>query len=110
MSLKSPPSALRVLLVALLLAVAAPMGLAAAGEKVEYAIGVDGLACPFCAYGIEKQLSRIAGVEAVSTDIESGTVAVTMEEGATLEEAAVTNAVEDAGFTLRSFERKAVGE
>ncbi len=105
-----PPSALRALLAALLIAFAIPAGLAMAGEKATYAIGVDGLSCPFCAYGIEKQLSRIAGVEIVLTDIESGTVAVTMEEGATLEEAAATNAVEDAGFTLRSFERKAVGE
>ena len=105
-----PPSALRALLAALLIAFAIPAGLAVAGEKATYAIGVDGLACPFCAYGIEKQLGRIAGVETVLTDIGSGTVAVTMEEGATLEEAAATNAVDNAGFTLRSFERKAVGE
>ena len=102
--------AMRTLLAALVIAFAIPAGLAVAGEKATYAIGVDGLACPFCAYGIEKQLGRIAGVETVLTDIESGTVAVTMEEGATLEEAAATNAVEDAGFTLRSFERKAAGE
>ncbi len=105
-----PPSALRALLAALFIAFAIPTGLAAAGEKADYAIGVDGLACPFCAYGIEKQLNRIAGVETVSTDIKSGTVTVTMEEGVTLEEVAATKAVEDAGFTLRTFERKAVGE
>ncbi len=104
------PSALRALLAALLITIAIPAGLAVAGEKAAYAIGVDGLSCPFCAYGIEKQLGRIAGVETVLTDIGSGTVAVTMEEGAILEEAAATNAVENAGFTLRSFERKAAGE
>lgn len=75
-----------------------------------YRLGVTGLSCPFCAYGIEKQLGRIAGVETVLTEIESGTVAVTMEEGATLEESVAKKAVEDAGFTLRSFERKPVAE
>jgi len=104
------PSALRALLAALVIALAIPAGLAAAGEKAAYAIGVDGLSCPFCAYGLEKQLSRIVGVETVLTDIESGTVAVNMAEGAALGEAAAANAVEDAGFTMRSFERKAVGE
>ena len=101
---------MRGLFAALLIAVAVPHGPAVAGENAIYAIGVDGLACPFCAYGIEKQLSRIAGVETVLTDIESGTVAVTMAEGAALEEAAAAKAVDDAGFTLRSFERKAAGE
>lgn len=103
-------TALRVVLVALMLVFANPMGLATAGETNEYAIGVDGLACPFCAYGIEKQLNRIAGVEVVSTDIESGTVSVTMEEGIVLEESAARKAVEDAGFTLRSFKRPAASE
>ncbi len=102
--------AMRGLLAAILIAAAVPPGPAIAGEKAVYAIGVDGLACPFCAYGIEKQLSRISGVETVLTDIESGTVAVTMAEGATLEETAAGKAVDDAGFTLRSFERKTAGE
>jgi copper chaperone CopZ len=52
-----------------------------AGEKAICSIGVDGLACQFCAYGFEKRLSRIAGVETALTNIESGTVAVTMAEG-----------------------------
>ncbi len=104
------PSALRTLLAALLIAFAIPAGLAVAGEKATYAIGVDGLSCPFCAYGIEKQLGRIAGVETVSTEIESGTVVVTMKDGTTLEKSVAKKAVEDAGFTLRSFERKAVAE
>ena len=104
------PSALRTLFAALLITFANPAGLAGAGEKATYAIGVDGLSCPFCAYGIEKQLGWIAGVETVLTEIESGTVAVTMEEGATLEESVAKKAVEDAGFTLRSFERKPVAE
>lgn len=97
-------AAIRALLGAFLLAFALPTSPALGGEQTAYAVGVDGLACPFCAYGIEKQLRRIEGVGSVATDIASGTVTVTMEAGATLEESVAENAVEKASFTLRSFE------
>jgi mercuric ion binding protein len=51
-----------------------------------YALAVDGLACPFCAYGVEKRLSAIEGVESVETDVKSGQVVVTLAEGKTLSE------------------------
>ncbi len=68
-----------------------------------YSLGVDGLACPFCAYGIEKKLSAIDGVEKMEVDIRSGQVIVTMTEGASLSEDRARQAVNDAGFTLRAF-------
>ncbi len=49
--------------------------------------------CPFCAYGIEKKLSAIEGVEMLGIDIESGSVMVTVADGATLEETAARRAV-----------------
>ena len=76
----------------------------------QYAIGVDGLACPFCAYGIEKQLSRIQGVESISTDIKSGTVTITMNEGTTLKQADAARAVDKAGFSMRGFNHKETSE
>ena len=86
-----------------LLAVLWSAPLLAAGNQ--YALGVDGLACPFCAYGIEKKLSAIEGVEAIETDIKSGQVIVTLSDQKTLSEEAARKAVEDAGFSLRSFTR-----
>ncbi len=70
-----------------------------------YSLQADGLACPFCAYGIEKQLGRITGVEDVTTDITSGTVTVVMEEGATLDRQSADDAVTAAGFTLGGFSK-----
>ncbi len=72
------------------------------GAKV-YSVGVDGLACPFCAYGIEKELGSVAGVQKVDVDIKRGVVIVTMAAGATLDENTAKQAVENAGFDLRSF-------
>ena len=47
-----------------------------------YRLHVDGLACPFCAYGIEKKLNAVPGVERVETNIREGVVIVTMTDGA----------------------------
>lgn len=70
-----------------------------------YELRVDGLGCPFCAYGIEKTLSSVSGVDTIDVDIRRGVVIVTMAAGATLDEAVANEAVEKAGFTLRGFER-----
>ena len=73
-------------------------------EGAQYRLYVDGLACPFCAYGIEKQLRALEGVETVETQIREGVVIVTLKEAHALDEATATRAVRDAGFTLNRFE------
>ena len=78
-------------------------GTALASER--YLLGVDGLAYPFCAYGVEKQLSRIDGVEAVETDVKAAWVVVVVRDGIPFEESNARTAVEAAGFTSRSFSR-----
>ncbi|MBL4608837.1 MAG: cation transporter [Pseudomonadales bacterium] len=70
-----------------------------------YDIGVDGLSCPFCAYGIEKQLHKLDGVEKVETDIEKAVVVVRVKDGSTLDRNQAMKAVKKAGFSLRSFEQ-----
>lgn len=92
--------------VVLLLGTLPAVPLAADEDKPVYTLQVDGLACPFCAYGIEKQIQRIDGVESVTTDIGSGAVVITMTPGMTLEEAEAKRAVEAAGFTMRRFQRR----
>jgi len=74
-------------------------------DSPTYKLYVDGLACPFCAYGIEKQVGGLDGVNAVDIQIDTGIVAVTMKSGKTLDQAAAKQAVNDAGFTLRKFVR-----
>ncbi len=49
---------------------------AALAAPPAYKLRVDGHACPFCAYGIEKQLSTLEGVARVDVDIEKGAVTV----------------------------------
>ncbi len=78
--------------------------LAALAAPSQYQLRIDGLACPFCAYGIEKKLKRTDGVARIDIDINAGTVTVTMAEGATMTEAQAKRIVADAGFTLADFE------
>lgn len=81
------------------------MGLASAAIAAQprYQIQVAGLSCPFCAYGIEKKLSAIPGVERVETNIKEGTVVVVMKDGTTLDRKRAERAVREAGFTLKGF-------
>ncbi len=94
----------KVLLKATVAAMSLVLAATALAAQAAYKLRVDGLACPFCAYGIEKKLGAVKGVERIEVDIASGTVNVTMAEGATLDEAAAKKAVKEAGFSLRGFE------
>lgn len=93
----------RWILVGVLAWVLAWAGTASAGKT--YKLQVDGLSCPFCAYGIEKKLGSLDGVQGVSVDLASGTAVVRMQEHASLDESTTTRAVKKAGFTLEHFEQ-----
>lgn len=80
-----------------------PLGAGAA--PAAYELTVDGPACPFCAYGIEKELTQTKGVGSVNIDINAGTVTATMTGDATLSEARAKRIVRDAGSTLAEFKR-----
>ena len=69
----------------------------------QISIRVDGLSCPFCAYGLEKKLKRMEGTEKVWIDIEHGVAEITVAEGKTIREVDLRKAVEDAGFTPRGI-------
>lgn len=101
----SMKSARRAVFTVLLAVWSVPAALAAG-----YRIEVAGLACPFCAYGVEKKLNELEGVDRIDTSIKEGVVTVIMKEGATLDEAVIRQAVEDAGFTLDGFERLSAGD
>lgn len=78
---------------------------AALAADNQYVLGVKGLACPFCAYGIEKHLNKVDGVTDIQVDIGDGVVRVTLQEGKTFTEEQADQAVKEAGFTLHSFSR-----
>ena len=79
------------------------LSLSAFADGAQYNLGVDGVACPYCAYGVEKRLLKIESVAQVEVDIGASLVRVTLADNATLSEERAREAVEEAGFTLKSF-------
>jgi len=69
----------------------------------EYQMRVDGLACPYCAYGVEKKLKQIDGVEGIDIDLDKGVVTVQVREGVALTDTQMAKLFKDAGFTYRGM-------
>ncbi len=73
-----------------------------------YEVQVDGLACPFCAYGLEKKLKKLPGVANVQIELNTGWASFDVLSGVLLPEP-VQAAVRDAGFTPRDIRVTASG-
>lgn len=73
---------------------------------IQYELRVDGLACPFCAYGIEKKFTATKGVESVDIDLQKGLVVVKTAAGKTFTEEELKTIINDAGFTMKSMTEK----
>ena len=76
---------------------------AGAARASQFTLRVDGLACPFCAYGVEKKLLTVPGVAGIDVLINEGKIILKFSEGADLDVAALNAAVDKAGFTLRGL-------
>jgi mercuric ion binding protein len=74
-----------------------------ADESPNVTVGVDGLTCPFCAYGIEKKMLEIDGVASVAVQLDAGAVELWFNEGATISEERIREAVGEAGFEVRGI-------
>ena len=65
----------------------------------QYEIQVDGLGCPFCAYGLEKKFKEFDGIKDVAIEIETGDFSFTLPSEANLSMEAVEAQVVKAGYT-----------
>lgn len=80
-------------------------------QEKQLILRVDGLACPFCAYGLEKKMMNIPGVLSYDADLKKGEVYVGLQEDAKIDVKILTKAVKESGFTLRKvFIKTADGE
>ena len=84
--------------------VAITLGGIARADDVQYDIRVDGITCPFCVATSERALRKIAGVHAVGSDLEAGTIFVCADSQVTFTDAQLKQLFLDKGFTYRSFE------
>ncbi len=64
---------------------------------------VDGLSCPFCAYGLEKKLKAIPAIDKLDIDINKGLIKIYLKDGQKVNKKDINTKVAEAGFTLRKL-------
>ncbi len=73
-------------------------------------VSVTGLACPFCAYSVEKSLGKLSGVDSVTVDLAASQVRVVMKPEHTADLKQIDKAIVNAGFTPGEASRSTAEE
>ena len=66
---------------------------------------VDGLACPFCAHGLERKLDALEATDSVEIRLNEGLVLLYLRDEHSVSDEALTKAVTNAGFVVRAISR-----
>jgi len=64
---------------------------------------IDGLACPFCLYGIRKQLGKLKGTDGLDASFKNSEATIWIRPGSPTRMADVYLAVKNAGFKVSEF-------
>lgn len=78
-------------------------------EVTRAVVSVDGMSCPFCAFGVEKKLNTVDGTSEVTVDMKGGTATLVAKDGKSLEIGQIGQAVRTAGFTPGRLRITAIG-
>lgn len=68
-------------------------------DRDQFEVQVDGLGCPFCAYGLEKKFKEFKGIKDVKIDIKTGDFSFSYPADKALTMDAMVQQVEKAGYT-----------
>lgn len=69
----------------------------------KFTITVEGLGCPFCAYGLEKKFKEVQGVKNIKIDIETGLMTFTADASKNLKLESVDRQVDKAGYSAKAI-------
>lgn len=69
-------------------------------------VGVDGLVCAFCAAGIKKALGKETSVGSADVDLGNKLVTITTKPEQTLDDAAITRIITEAGYKVTNIHRQ----
>lgn len=68
-------------------------------DKVYIKVEIKGLACPFCAYGMERKLKKVSGVKNVDIKLKKGMAYIVTTPEQKPEEQTLKDVILEAGFT-----------
>ncbi len=71
----------------------------AQSRVADMTVTVDGMSCPFCAFGVEKRLRKVRGVATVAVDMKNGTAYLVAKPKVSIHYQDVPKAIKEAGFT-----------
>jgi len=104
MTNKFKKKGLLVLLLMLSIAVSTTVNAQTNAQELAYAkVEVKGLACPFCAYGLEKKLTEEHGIVSIKIDVEEGLAYLSVLKSQQPTKEVIEQIVIDAGFTPGSI-------
>lgn len=86
------------------------LALPASAEIEQITVKVDGLACAFCVYGLEKSLKRVDGVGEVKVFLDEGRAELRPQADKPVDLAAIAPAIRQSGYTPREITLKATGK
>ena len=87
------------IIISVVIALFSVIGAQAQKEMDKFEVQVDGLGCPFCAYGLEKKFKEFKGIKDVKIEIESGDFSFSYPSNKNLSMDDVLKQVEKAGYT-----------
>ena len=80
------------------------------GDQKQALVTVQGMQCPFCAYGIKKHLAKLPGVTSVDVELAKNQAIVTFAPDAKVTDAQIQQAIRKAGFTPDKIEWRSVSQ
>ncbi len=62
------------------------------------------MSCPFCAYGLEKKLNTLEGVEKMNIRLNDGLVILYVNPQTKIDSLLLKKKIDETGFTLKKYE------
>ncbi len=94
---------MKILLSTFLLTFSLASGLSADAQTDAFTLRVEGLGCPFCAYGLEKKFKDIEGVDQLEIDIQTGKMTFRVPTSTALMLGQADARVTKAGYTAKGI-------
>ena len=69
----------------------------------QFTLRVEGLGCPFCAYGLEKKFKKVKGIDQIKIDIQSGKMTYNVPAANAMKLTDADALVNKAGYTAKAL-------
>ncbi len=73
-------------------------------DRVYIKIEIMGLACPYCAFGMEKELKEVAGVDKVDIELKTGLAYISTPKELEPNRFSLEKIITDSGFSVGKIE------